>query len=190
MTPKKQPSLEDFLQPLEKSFQEAKRRFASGPSGIVSPRTGEAPRSDDRVLISLSAEASRSIYIFNPRVTPYEVIFPLPDPYSDYRNPEKLTQGSQNIAKEFVRDVLYPTTIAIKQENHSSQFVFVFECRYSLTFGVWVPSPETIVSTALQNAITTQIITVPRKTLIFPNIMNRGDREKNIIESAHGYEKR
>ncbi len=186
MTPKKeQPSLDDFLQPLEKSFQEAKRRFASGPSGIVSPRTGEAPRGDDRVLISLSSEASKLIYDINSKVIPYEVIFPRIS-LIGYNDLEKLTRDSQDISEKFVKNVLYPTTMVIRQENTLSQFVFVFECNYNGE-AMWPCNPERIVSTALKNAITAQMTTVPRKTLIF---QNRGEREREIIKSAHGYEKR
>ncbi|MFH0701077.1 MAG: hypothetical protein V2A62_01430 [Candidatus Woesearchaeota archaeon] len=181
---KRESSLEDFLQPLEKSFQEAKSRFGTGMEKIVPPKVGEVHKSDDKILISLSVDATKWIYVMNPGATPYEVLFTLTE-RGGWR--AHTNQNNQSrIIEDLVKNVLCPTVMQIKQENPFSQIVFVY---YIEDVYTGYPPHVRDIPATIQMEITRQMINIPRKTMIFPNL-EYSDRDTEIIQSAHGYEKR
>lgn len=196
------PPLDEFLQPLEKSFQEAKNRFLSKQGDSIASRLGEAPRSNDRVLISLSKKAAAIIYIINPKIIPYEVSFVFK---FDYYNPDASTRSLISKVQIFIQNILYPTAQQIQQENPLSQLVFIYGSETDAIIEGHLgqlgnmPLPEII-----EEEIMKQMITVPRKSYMaidtyhqelktMKDITKRGIlsvQNIELIQSAHGYEKK
>jgi hypothetical protein len=178
------PPLEEILKSVKdggnlRQSQDASvfEQYSQGKSFFPIPEPSEAPRSNDKILISTSPETTREIQLINSSIIPYEYCI-------DYVWEDNWNEQSKCVAQtsEQISCGLHYFAKAVKFENPWSQLVFCF----------YVPPNKPVPDAAslLAHMISHKLYEILRKMCLnlASSESNPKDYVDSIINSAHGYE--